>query len=217
MDVIWKREDGKRCWRHAGRALHERKDGKQCWEHFGRELHKHKDHKWCWRHVRRALHKRKDGPVTPPSVSGNCYFLTIVGQASSFKIVKFLKKKSEVFENFCIAKRAIENFQNKKLKQLVTDRGGEFVNHNFKRLSDDCGYVHIMAPPETPQNNGFSQRENHTILEKTRCLMIQASLPKNYWADAVSTAVLLLNLSPTASRKNQSPHFLWTNTLPKLE
>ena len=37
MDVIRKREEGKRCRRHVGRALHERKDGKQCWENVCRE------------------------------------------------------------------------------------------------------------------------------------------------------------------------------------
>ncbi|MBW0478455.1 hypothetical protein O181_018170 [Austropuccinia psidii MF-1] len=163
------------------------------------------------------VHMDVVGPVKPSSVSGNCYFLTIVDQASSFKIIEFLKTKSEVFVNFCIAKRETENFKNKTLKQLVTNRGGEFVNHNFKKLSDNFGYVHIMAPPETSQHKGFAERANHTILEKTRCLMSQENLPKDYWEDAVSTAALLLNLSPTTSRKNQSPHFLWTNTLLKLE
>ncbi|MBW0566761.1 hypothetical protein O181_106476 [Austropuccinia psidii MF-1] len=164
-----------------------------------------------------CVHMDIVGTVTPSSVSGNCYFLTIVDQASSFKIIKFLKKKLEVFVNFCIAKKAMKSLQKKTLKRLVTNRGGEFVNHNFKKLSNDCENVHIMAPPETPQHNGFAERANRTILEKTHCLMSQANLPKNYWEDTVSTAVLLLNLSPTASRKNQSPHFLWTNTLPKLE
>ncbi|MBW0464052.1 hypothetical protein O181_003767 [Austropuccinia psidii MF-1] len=47
--------------------------------------------------------------------------------------------------------------------------------------------------------------------------MNQENLLKSYWEDIVSMAVLLLNLYPTASRTNQSPQFLWTNTLLKLE
>ncbi|MBW0467463.1 hypothetical protein O181_007178 [Austropuccinia psidii MF-1] len=74
-----------------------------------------------------------------------------------------------------------------------------------------------MAPPEIPQHNVFAKRANRTIPEKTQCLMNQANLPKNYLADAVKTAVLLSNLSPTTSRANQSPHFIWTNTLPNLD
>ncbi|MBW0569926.1 hypothetical protein O181_109641 [Austropuccinia psidii MF-1] len=157
------------------------------------------------------------GPVTPPSVFDDWYFLTIVTQASSFQIVKFLKNKWEVFDKFYITKTEMENLQKRTLKRLVTNRGGEFVNHSFKKLSDACGYTHIMAPPETPQNNGFSKRANNMILEKTLFLMNQANLPKSYWAEVVNTAVLLSNLSPTPSRANQSLHFLWTNTSPKLE
>ncbi|MBW0461505.1 hypothetical protein O181_001220 [Austropuccinia psidii MF-1] len=34
------------------------------------------------------------GPISPSSLSGNCYFLTIVDQSTSFKIVRLLKHKS---------------------------------------------------------------------------------------------------------------------------
>ncbi|MBW0491925.1 hypothetical protein O181_031640 [Austropuccinia psidii MF-1] len=106
------------------------------------------------------------GPIDPPSVSGKRYFLTIVEQSSSYKIVKFLQKKSKVFEQFQATKIEMENTQNKKLKKLLSDRGGEFLNNEFKKLSNK--------------------------------------------------SVLLSNLSPTASRKNHSPHFLWTNTPTRL-
>ncbi|MBW0487859.1 hypothetical protein O181_027574 [Austropuccinia psidii MF-1] len=142
------------------------------------------------------------GPITTPSVSRNFYFLTIINQASSFKIVKFLKNKSDFFENFGIAKKAMENLHNKTLTQLVTDRG-ELVNHKFKKPLENCGYTHIIAPPGTPQHNLFFARENSTILEKTFHLMNQANLPKSYWVDEVNTAFLLSNLPSTASRENQ--------------
>ncbi|MBW0484900.1 hypothetical protein O181_024615 [Austropuccinia psidii MF-1] len=40
------------------------------------------------------------GPISPPSVSGNNYFLTIVDQATSFKMVRLLKHKLEAFKQF---------------------------------------------------------------------------------------------------------------------
>ncbi|MBW0545952.1 hypothetical protein O181_085667, partial [Austropuccinia psidii MF-1] len=163
-----------------------------------------------------CVHMDVVGPINPASVSGKRYFLTIVDQSSSFKIVKFLQKKSEVFENFQAVKITMENTQEKKLKKLVSDRGGEFLNNNFKELLNKCGFTHIFAPPETPQHNAFAERANQTILEKARCLLGKSNLPANFWADAVNTAVLLSNLSPTASRGNLSPHFLWTGTPAKL-
>ncbi|MBW0466606.1 hypothetical protein O181_006321 [Austropuccinia psidii MF-1] len=68
------------------------------------------------------------GPISPMSVSGCQYFLTIVDQATSFKIVKFLKNKSDAFDQFFIAKKAMENLHNRSLKRLVLDCAGEFMN-----------------------------------------------------------------------------------------
>ncbi|MBW0482660.1 hypothetical protein O181_022375 [Austropuccinia psidii MF-1] len=92
-----------------------------------------------------CVHMDIVGPITPPLVSSNCYFLTIIDQALSLKIMKVLKK-TDVFPNFCIAKKEMEKLQKKTLKWLVTDRG-ELFNHNFRKLSRNCGYTYIMAPP----------------------------------------------------------------------
>ncbi|MBW0533980.1 hypothetical protein O181_073695 [Austropuccinia psidii MF-1] len=120
------------------------------------------------------------GPINPPLVSGKHYFLTIVDQSSSYKIVKFLQKKPKVFEQFQATKIAMENTQDKKLKKLVSERGGEFLNNDFKKLSNKCGFIHIFSPPEMPQHNAFAERANQTILQKARCLLGGSNIPANF-------------------------------------
>ncbi|MBW0523331.1 hypothetical protein O181_063046 [Austropuccinia psidii MF-1] len=110
----------------------------------------------------------------------------------------------------------MENSRDRKLKKLISDRGGEFVNSNFKKLSEECRFMHIMSPPETPQHNSFAERANHTILEKARCLLAMSHLPASFWADAVNAAVFLSNLLPTASRDWESPNAIWSRTPPRL-
>ncbi|MBW0537044.1 hypothetical protein O181_076759 [Austropuccinia psidii MF-1] len=41
------------------------------------------------------LHLDLVGPISPPSISGHFFFLTIVDQLTSFKVVRFLKNKSD--------------------------------------------------------------------------------------------------------------------------
>ncbi|MBW0525126.1 hypothetical protein O181_064841 [Austropuccinia psidii MF-1] len=106
-----------------------------------------------------CVHMDMVGPINTQSISGKQYFLTIVDQASSFKII------------------AMENSQERKLKKPVSDRGGEFINNNFKKLSEEGGFVHIMSPPETPQHNVFAEQANCTILEKARCLLAMSNIP----------------------------------------
>ncbi|MBW0569801.1 hypothetical protein O181_109516 [Austropuccinia psidii MF-1] len=48
--------------------------------------------------------------------------------------------------------------------------------------------------------------------------MLNASkLSNSYWAEAVSTATLLSNYTPTPSRHNHSPHMLWTKLSPRIK
>ncbi|MBW0523085.1 hypothetical protein O181_062800 [Austropuccinia psidii MF-1] len=163
-----------------------------------------------------SIHIDLVGPITPVSLSGSKYLLTIIDQLLALKVMKFLKKKSESFEQFVIAKNFMENQQHRKMKRLTSDQGGEFVNEKFKKLAEDCGFTHILSPPNTPENNGYAECCNCTILEKARCLMSMANLPNHYWAEAVNTAVFLSNLSPTPSRGNKLPYQLWNNRLPIL-
>ncbi|MBW0494152.1 hypothetical protein O181_033867 [Austropuccinia psidii MF-1] len=128
------------------------------------------------------------------SISGFQYYLTMVNQAISFKIVKFLKNKLDAFK-----------------------QGGEFLNQHFAKLAEVEGFIHVLSPAETPQHNGFAERSNRTILEKARCLLGGSSLPNSYWAEAINTSIFLCNITPTPSWHNNSPHVLWRNTPPRIK
>ncbi|MBW0492091.1 hypothetical protein O181_031806 [Austropuccinia psidii MF-1] len=100
---------------------------------------------------------------------------------------------------FVLVKKRMENLHNRALRKLVSDQGGEFLNNQFKKLSEECGFEHVMSPAKTPQRNGFAERANQTILEKAKCILSHSSLPNSYWAKAVNTAMLLSNITPTPS------------------
>ncbi|MBW0469652.1 hypothetical protein O181_009367 [Austropuccinia psidii MF-1] len=134
-------------------------------------------------------HLDQVGAISPPSVSGYRYFLTIVDQHTSFKFTRFLKHKLH------------------SLKEFIT----------FKKLANESGFIHITSPPYTPQLNGFAEHPNRTILEKACCLLLGANIPNHYWAEAVNHATLLTNLIPTPSRENLSPFQLWTGTSPTIK
>ncbi|MBW0498795.1 hypothetical protein O181_038510 [Austropuccinia psidii MF-1] len=163
-----------------------------------------------------TIHIDVVGPITPESISGSCFLLTIVDQATSYKIIRFLAKKFNSFDQFVVSKNYMENHHDRKIKKLVSNRGGEFLNQKFGNLSTECGFVHIFSPPEIPEHNGFAKRASRTVLEEACCLLNHSNLPNQYWEEAVNTAVFLSNLSLTASRGNKSPYFLWTNSSVKL-
>ncbi|MBW0534709.1 hypothetical protein O181_074424 [Austropuccinia psidii MF-1] len=164
-----------------------------------------------------CIHMDVVGPISPASKSGHRYFLTIIDQHTSFKITKFLKNKSDVYDEFVIQLKYMENVHERKIKKVVTDGGGEFVNQQFKELANQSGFIHVIAPPYTPEHNGVAERANRTIVDKARCLLLMSKLPSQYWAEAINTATYLTNIIPIPSKNNLSPFQLWTKNAPKIK
>jgi hypothetical protein len=82
-------------------------------------------------HPLQRIHMDLVGPINPPSILGYKYFLTIVDQYSSFKFIWFLKAKSQKLSEFKKFVALIENIKDLKIKEVVSDRGGEFTGAEF--------------------------------------------------------------------------------------
>ncbi|MBW0487248.1 hypothetical protein O181_026963, partial [Austropuccinia psidii MF-1] len=131
-----------------------------------------------------------------------------------YTITKFLKRKEETLAAFKEYKTWAENFHQRKILKIVSDGGGEFVNGCFKRFAMMEGFEHSISPPYTPQHNGIAERGNRLVLEKARCLMQQAKLTDQFWAEATSTATFLLNMAP--KRDGVSPYEKWFKRKPPV-
>ncbi|KAK5773310.1 hypothetical protein PVK06_049616 [Gossypium arboreum] len=57
---------------------------------------------------------------------------------------------------------------------------------------------------------GVLQRMNRTILEKVRCMLSNARLGKEFWAEAVTYACHLINRLPSAAINGKTPMEMWT-------
>ena len=79
--------------------------------------------------------------------------------------------------------------------QCDTIRGKIF----FDRYYSEFGIRREKTVPRTPQENGVSERMNRTIMERARSMRLHAGLPLQFWADAVDTAVYLINRGPSTS------------------
>ena len=68
----------------------------------------------------------------------------------------------------------------KKIKDLRTYRGGEYLSHEFDDHLTECGILSELTAPGTPQWNGVSERRNRTLLDMVRSMMGQAELPLQF-------------------------------------
>ncbi|CAH9088439.1 unnamed protein product [Cuscuta epithymum] len=155
------------------------------------------------------VHSDVCGPIEVESNGGSKYFVTFIDDATRKTWVYMLKTKSQVFETFQKFHAMVERETERKLKSLRSDNGGEYTSHEFKNYCSQHGIRHVKTVPGTPQHNGVVERMNRTIVEKVRCMLKMSDLPKSFWAEAVNTAVYLINRSPSIPLGLDIPERAW--------
>lgn len=127
-----------------------------------------------------------------------------------------LKTKAETFEKFKNWKILVEKQTDRKLKCLRTDNGLEFLNYEFKSFCEKEGIKRHLTVKGTPQQNGLAERMNRTLLQRVRCMMSNANLPKDFWGQALTTTTYLINRCPSSAIDFKTPIERWTGHPPDL-
>ena len=185
---------------------------------YGKQSQKSFPKEASWRATKplQLVHADVCGPFTPVSLGQSKYFLLFIDDFSRKTWVYFLKEKSEVFGAFQKFKAFVEKESGASIKALRSDRGGEFTSNKFEQFCEANGIRHFLTVPMTPQQNGVVERKNRTILNMARSMLKSKKMPKEFWAEAVSCAVYLSNLSPTISVPGKTPQEAWTSRKPNV-
>lgn len=134
------------------------------------------------------IHSDVCGPFQVKSMGGSLLFVSFIDDFSRKAFVYPLKSKSDVFSNFVNFKNRVENETGMKIKNFRRDNGKEFDNGQFDKLFAQHGIKREKSVRYRPQQNGVAERYNRTIMEKARCMLIDAKLTKEFWAEAVCAA-----------------------------
>ncbi|KAD5960996.1 hypothetical protein E3N88_12469 [Mikania micrantha] len=96
------------------------------------------------------------------------------------------------------------------------NRGGEFCSNEFNMFCETHGIKRHLTAPFTPEQNGVCERKNRTVVEMAQCMLQAKGMPSYFWAEAVATAVHILNLSPTKAVDNKTPIHMWSGERPNV-
>ncbi|GJY04293.1 retrovirus-related pol polyprotein from transposon TNT 1-94 [Tanacetum coccineum] len=125
------------------------------------------------------LHMDLFGPSAVRSYRGNRYTLVIVDDYSRYTWTRFLKNKTEAFDQFKIFSKKIQNQLGCTIVSIRTDHGKEFDNEvQFGEFCNANGITHNFSAPRTPQSNGVVKRKNKTLQEMSRTMLNEQSLPE---------------------------------------
>ena len=158
------------------------------------------------------VHSDVCGKISENSIGGA---LTFTDDKSRYSWVYIIKTKDQVFDCYLEWKALVEKATKRKVRTLRTDNGGEYTSTQFNNYLKAEGIRHELTIPKTPEQNGVAEQLNRTLMEMAHSMLLDAKLPKEFWAEAISTAVYLKNRSPTKALK-LTPYEAWHGTKPKV-
>ncbi|GKA09363.1 retrovirus-related pol polyprotein from transposon TNT 1-94 [Tanacetum coccineum] len=164
------------------------------------------------------IHMDLFGPSAVRSYEGNCYTLVIVDDYSRYTWTRFLKDKTEAFDQFEIFSKKIQNQLGCTIVSIRTDHGREFDNEvQFGEFCNANGITHNFSAPRTPQSNGVVERKNRTLQEMSRTMLNEQSLPQKFWCNAVDTSTYILNRILIRAILGKTPYELLRGRKPTLD
>jgi len=162
------------------------------------------------------VHADLSGKMNTQALGGSSYYFALIDDYSRKTWVYFLREKSQAFGKFKEWLAMVEAETGRKLKKLRTDRGGEFLSGEFTTFCKERGIKRQLTNPHTPQQNGVAERKNRTIMEMARSMLNGKSLPNSFWAEAVNTAVYILNRCTTKAVDGRTPQEAYSGKKPSV-
>lgn len=167
--------------------------------------------------VLELIHSDECGPISPVGLDGVRYFVTFIDDWSHFVMVYLIESKSEVFEHFKVYEAMVTAKFGQKVSRLRCDNGGEYKSKEFEHFCQQKGIQVEWTAPYTPEMNGVSERMNRTLVEKSRAMLEDSGVDKQFCGQAIQTAAYLTNRSPTcAISPDVTPFELWEGKKPEV-
>ncbi|KAI5348232.1 hypothetical protein L3X38_001119 [Prunus dulcis] len=173
-----------------------------------------KDQAWRASTPLKLIHMDLCGLMQNESLASNKYFMLLIDDFTRMIWVYFLRYKSGALNCFRKFKSMVELQSDYKVKCVRSDRGGEFTSSEFNKLCEDARIQRQFSMAYTPQQNGVVERKNRTVVEMAKAMLHEKELPYYLWAEAVHTAVYILNRCPTKALRNMTPFEAYSTRKP---
>ncbi|RAW31785.1 hypothetical protein PC110_g11884 [Phytophthora cactorum] len=130
--------------------------------------------------------------------------LVLMDGYSRFAIIHILTCKSSAVVNKHIKEyilwaerqagrnRSLGEHSTYRVQQVLTDKGGEFVNGDIDGWYSAYGIEHVKVGPKSSQLN-LCERTHQSLMGMTKAMMAQSGFPRSLWPEAMRNAVYIKN------------------------
>ncbi|GJW24571.1 integrase, catalytic region, zinc finger, CCHC-type containing protein [Tanacetum coccineum] len=156
------------------------------------------------------------------SVFSRVYYVEGLGR-NLFSVGQFYESELEVAfrKHSCYVRNTdgvelIKVGLNKTIRYIRTENGTEYVNKDLTEYYESVTIFHQKIVLRTPQQNGVVKRQNRTLVEVARSMLIFSKASMFLWAEVVATACYTQNRSLIHTRHNKTPYELVHDKKPNL-
>ncbi|OWZ08727.1 polyprotein [Phytophthora megakarya] len=135
----------------------------------------------------------------------------IVSPRQGMQVIRIRAEERINFKTF------YENQWGERLKCLLSDNGTEYVNKKVAEVCSRNGIMHQRMVLYSLQKNGVEEMMNSMIMEKARSMVHYKGVSTLWWAEAVNTAVYLINCSTNTANSRTTSYELGFKTKPRMD
>ena len=178
--------------------------------------------------VSRSHEKEENSPTNAPffrisydliamttAMNGQKWVSHFACTTHDFNLVYTHKSKDEASAMVRHAINVIRTRYNGKVVFFRSD-GEKSLGLEFRDFISEMGITYESSAPDTPAQNGHSEKKGHLLTMKARALRIGAGLPEYLWPWIVQSAGYLMNRTPMKKHGWKTPHEMILGTKPHL-
>ncbi|GKB51153.1 integrase, catalytic region, zinc finger, CCHC-type containing protein, partial [Tanacetum coccineum] len=129
----------------------------------------------------------------------------------------FLRSKDETPEVLIDFLKLVQRGLHAQVRIVRTDKGTKFLNKTLYAYFAQEGIEHQTSVARTPEQNGFVERWNHTLVEAVRTMLSAAKVPLYFWAKAIATTCFTQNRSLVIPRHEKTPYHIINGRKPSVK
>ena len=147
-------------------------------------------------------------------VTSNLYYSLIVDEYSRLPFIQMMSSKAETTDHIINWIKEFQNKLNLKVIEIYSDGGSEYKTERLKQFVIANGTHHLFTIPNSPQNNGISERTNQSLFKIARCVLHSSKLNFNFIKHALLFANYTIQFRLSIANKTKTTYELFYNRKP---
>lgn len=127
-----------------------------------------------------------------------------------------IKHKYEAVESLKDFISRSERKLNRKVINIRSDNGLEFVNKELNAYFSKLGINHERTNVASPEMNGVAEKINGDSMSIVRTLLIASKLKSGFWGEALMYYAHVRNRMPHSTDKKKTPFEKWFGWKPNI-